>query len=174
VIETCQKRAVFERSSTTWLTLWGIRVLQGGHLLLLEPLLAPLPSIIEHVGRMRREKLPPPPSPPAAEEDDEVEHESEEHGGGEDEEDLSEEDLFPTRKISMYVIKISIMTFRYRNFIIIEIFMTYILILPFHCAVRSSLLTRRGSRDVATRTSLEAYLGSIFLGLSISLVVAAT
>jgi hypothetical protein len=27
---------------------------------------------------------------------------------------------------------------------------------------------------VATRTSLEAYLGSIFLGLSISLVVAAT
>jgi hypothetical protein len=67
-----------------------------------------------------------------------------------------------------------LLTFRYRNFIIIEIFMTYILILPFHCAGRSSLPTRRGSRDVATRTSLEAYLGSISLGLSISLVVAAT
>jgi hypothetical protein len=125
---------------------------------------------------------PPPPSPPAAEEDDEVEHESEEHGGGEDEEqgggedeeDLSEEDLFPISKISMYVIKLSIMTFRYCNFIIIKKFMTYLLILPFHCAVRSSLPTQRGSRDVATRTSLEAYLGSIFLGLSISLVVAAT
>jgi hypothetical protein len=57
-----------------------------------------------------------------------------------------------------------ILIFRYRNFIIIKKIMTYILILPFHCAVRSSLLTRRGSRDVATRTSLEAYLGSIFLG----------
>jgi hypothetical protein len=66
-----------------------------------------------------------------------------------------------------------ILTFCYRNFIIIKKFMTYILILPFHCAVRSSLPTRRGSRDVATRTSLEAYLGSISLGLSISLVVAA-
>jgi hypothetical protein len=66
------------------------------------------------------------------------------------------------------------LTFRYRNFIIIAIFMTYILILPFHCAGRSSLPTRRESRDVATRTSLEAYLGSISLGLSISLVVAAT
>jgi hypothetical protein len=67
-----------------------------------------------------------------------------------------------------------LLTFRYRNFIIIGIFMTYILILPFHCAARSSLPTRRGSRDVAMRTSLEAYLGSISLGLSISLVVAAT
>jgi hypothetical protein len=67
-----------------------------------------------------------------------------------------------------------LLTFRYRNFIIIEIFMTYILILPFHCAGRSSLATRRGSRHVATPTSLEAYLGSISPGLSISLVVAAT
>jgi hypothetical protein len=66
------------------------------------------------------------------------------------------------------------LTFCYRNFIIITIFMTYILILPFYCAGRSSLPTRRGSQDVATRTSLEAYLGSISLGLSISLVVAAT
>jgi hypothetical protein len=65
------------------------------------------------------------------------------------------------------------LTFRYRNFIIIKKIMTYILILPFHCAGRSSLPTGRGSRDVATRTSLEAYLGSISLGLSISLVVAA-
>jgi hypothetical protein len=67
-----------------------------------------------------------------------------------------------------------LLTFRYRNFIIIKKFMTYILIFPFHCAGRSSLPTRRGSRHVATPTSLEAYLGSISPGLSISLVVAAT
>jgi hypothetical protein len=76
--------------------------------------------------------------------------------------------LVPARRRYMLIL-----TFHYRNFIIIEIFMTYILILPFHYAGRSSLPTRRGSRDVATRTSLEAYLGSISLGLSISLVVAA-
>jgi hypothetical protein len=35
-----------------------------------------------------------------------------------------------------------ILTFCSRNFIIIEFFMTYILILPFHCAVHSSLPTR--------------------------------
>ena len=67
-----------------------------------------------------------------------------------------------------------ILAFHYRNFIIIEIFITYILILAFHCAVCSSMATRGGSRHVATRTSLEAYLESISLGLSISLVVAAT
>jgi hypothetical protein len=33
VIETCQKRVVFETSSRTWLTLWGLRVIRGGHLL---------------------------------------------------------------------------------------------------------------------------------------------
>jgi hypothetical protein len=80
-----KKRVVFERSSRTWLTLWGIRVLRGGHLL------APLPSIIKHVGRIRRGNLPPP-SPPTAEEDDEVEQESEEHGGGEDEDHEGGED----------------------------------------------------------------------------------
>ena len=49
-----------------------------------------------------------------------------------------------------------ILAFHYRNFIIIEYFITYILILAFHCADCSSLMNRRGSRDVATRTSLDA------------------
>jgi hypothetical protein len=67
-----------------------------------------------------------------------------------------------------------ILAFRYRNFIIIEIFITYILMLSFHRAVRSSLKNRRGGRHVATRTSLGGYLESISLRLSISLAVVAT
>ena len=67
-----------------------------------------------------------------------------------------------------------IFAFHYQNFIIIETFITYILILSFHCAACSSLATRSTFRQRPMRTSLEAYLGSISLGLSISLVVAAT
>ena len=65
-----------------------------------------------------------------------------------------------------------ILAFHYRNFIIVDFFITYILISAFHCVARSSMATRAGSRHVATRTSLETSLESIFLGLSISLVVA--
>ena len=50
-----------------------------------------------------------------------------------------------------------ILAFHYRNFIIIEIFITYILILPFHCAARLRLATRITRRPRPTRTSLEAY-----------------
>ena len=49
-----------------------------------------------------------------------------------------------------------ILAFRYRNCIIIEFFITCILILVFHCAVDSRMPTRGISRDVATQTSLEA------------------
>jgi hypothetical protein len=57
-----------------------------------------------------------------------------------------------------------ILAFRYRNFVIIKIIITYILMLSFHGAVRSSLKTRRRGRHVGTRTSLGAYLEGISLG----------
>ena len=49
-----------------------------------------------------------------------------------------------------------ILAFHYRNFIIIEYFITYILILVFHCAECSSLTIRLRNRHVSTRTSLDA------------------
>ena len=67
-----------------------------------------------------------------------------------------------------------IFAFHYQNFVIIETFITYILILSFHCAACLCLATRSTLRQRPTRTSLAAYLGSISLGLSVSLVVAAT